>query len=185
MEAPGTRSGHAESSASWRAPAVVLPDEPFVADERAMLDGFLDRYRAALLDRCAGLTGEQLAQQAVPPSHLSLLGLIRHVTDVERTWFRRRFLGQDLPPVYAQPDRPDAALEEVDAREASVAVETLVREWDLCREGVRGASLEETFVSERWGEMSLRWVYLHMLGEYAQHNGHADLLRERIDGRTT
>jgi Protein of unknown function (DUF664) len=85
--------------------------------------------------------------------------------------------------VYARLDRPDAAFEEVDAREASVTVETLVREWDLCREGVRGASLEETFVSERWGEMSLRWVYLHMLGEYAQHNGHADLLRERIDGR--
>src|SRR5947209_975545 len=185
MEAPGTRSGHAESSASWRAPAVVLSDEPFVADERAMLDGFLDRHRAALLDRCAGLTGDQLALQAVPPSHLSLLGLIRHVTDVERTWFRRRFLGQDLPSVYTQPDRLDEAFEEVDAREASVAVETLVREWDLCREGVRGASLEETFVSERWGEMSLRWIYLHMLGEYAQHNGHADLLRERIDGRTT
>jgi Protein of unknown function (DUF664) len=85
MEAPGIRSGHAEWSAIWRAPAVVLPDEPFVADERVMLDGFLDRYRTALLDRCAGLTGEQLALQAVPPSRLSLLGLIRHVTDVERT----------------------------------------------------------------------------------------------------
>ena len=149
-----------------------------------MLDGFLDRYRAALLDRCAGLTGEQLVLQPVPPSHRSLLGLIGHVTDVERTWFRRRFLGQDLPPVYVRSDRPDAAFEEVDAREAPVAVETLVREWDLCREGVRGASLEETFVSERWGEMSLRRVYLHMLEEYAQHTGHADLLRERIDGRT-
>src|SRR5947209_2292197 len=107
MEAPGTRSVHAEASALWRAPADALPDGPSAADERAMLDGFLDRYRAALLDRCAGLTGEQLVLQAAPPSRLSLLGLIRHVTDVERTWFRRRFLDQDLPPVYAQPDRPD------------------------------------------------------------------------------
>jgi hypothetical protein len=148
-----------------------------------MLNGFLDRYRAALLDRCAGLTAEQLTLKPVPPSTLSLLGLIRHVTNVERTWFRRRFLGLDIPPLYSPPDRPDATFQELDPGQAPAAIDALVREWDLCRHELRGASLEDTFLSERWSEMSLRWVYLHMLGEYAQHNGHADLLRERIDGR--
>jgi len=113
-----------------------------------------------------------------------LLGLIRHIADVERTWFRRRFLGASLPPLYNRPDRPDAAFEEIDPRQAPAAVDALIREWDLCRDEVKGASLDDTFVSERWGEMSLRWVYLHMLGEYAHHNGHADLLREGIDGKT-
>jgi hypothetical protein len=86
--------------------------------------------------------------------------------------------------VYFRPDRPDAAFEELDPGQAPAAIDALMREWDLCRNDLRGASLDDTLVSERWGEMSLRWVYLHMLGEYAQHNGHADLLRERIDGRT-
>lgn len=184
MEASGTPGEPMESAAMWKAPTVLLPDEPFVADERAMLDVFLDRYRAALLDRFAGPTAEQLALQPVPSSNLSLLGLIRHVTDVEQTWFRRRFLGLDVPPLYSRPDRRDAAFQELDPGQAPAAVDALVREWDLCRHELRGASLEATFLTERWGKMSLRWVYLHMLGTYAQHNGHADLLRERIDGRT-
>lgn len=149
-----------------------------------MLEGFLDRHRTSLLYKCVGLTAEQLAMQAVPPSNLSLLGLIRHVTDVERTWFRRRFLGKDLPPLYSRPDRPDAAFDELDPSQASAATDALVREWDLCRKELKGASLNDTFVSERWGEMSLRWIYLHLIGEYTQHCGHADLLRERIDGKT-
>jgi uncharacterized damage-inducible protein DinB len=184
METPTPGHEHTESPCVWRAPAVTVPNEPFVADERAMLEGFLDRYRVTLLERCSGLTAEQLALRAAPPPTLSLLGLVWHVTDVERTWFRRRFLGQDLPPVYFRPDRPDAAFEELDPGQAPAAIDALMREWDLCRNDLRGASLDDTLVSERWGEMSLRWVYLHMLGEYAQHNGHADLLRERIDGRT-
>lgn len=170
--------------ADWTVPVIAQPDEPFVADERAMLGGFLDRYRASLLYKCAGLTAEQLAIQAVPPSNLSLLGLIRHVADVERTWFRRRFLGKDLPPLYSRPDSPDAAFDELDPAQAPAAIDVLMQEWELCREELKGALLDDTFVSERWGEMSLRWIYLHLIGEYAQHCGHADLLRERIDGRT-
>lgn len=177
---PGGR--HARTPADWTVPTVARPDEPFVADERAMLDGFLDRHRTSLLFRCAGLTAEQLVVQAVPPSNLSLLGLIRHVTDVERIWFRTRFLGRSLTPLYARPDRPDAAFEEVDPDQAPAAIDALLREWNLCRDELKGASLDDTFWSERWGEMSLRWAYLHMMGEYAHHTGHADLLRERIDG---
>jgi hypothetical protein len=184
MEMSAMQSEHNSPSGGWTVPTLAAPDEPFVADERAMIEGFLERYRVSLLSTCAGLTAQQLVLQAVPPSNLTLLGLIRHVTDVERTWFRRRFLGKSLEPLYSRPERPGAAFEEVDPRQAPAAIDTLLREWVSCRDELRGASLDDTFQSERWGEMSLRWIYLHMIGEYAQHNGHADLLRERIDGKT-
>ena len=149
-----------------------------------MLEGVLDWHRSSLLHRCSGLTGEQLARRAVPPSRLSLLGLVRHLAGVERVYFRRRFRGEDVGPLYWRPGQPDAAFEEVDPDRAEADIATLAHEWELCRQAVEGASLDDTFMSERWGEMSLRWIYLHLIGEYAQHNGHADLLRERIDGRT-
>lgn len=168
----------------WTAPAVTRTDEPFVGDERAMLDGFLDWQRATLLLKCAGLTGEQLARRAVPPSDLSLLGLVRHLAAVERTWFRRRFLGEVVVALYRRPGGADAAFAETDPDRAEADIATLLAEWNHCRRGVAGASLDATFTSERWGAMSLRWVYLHLIAEYAHHNGHADLLRERIDGAT-
>jgi hypothetical protein len=168
----------------WTAPAITRTDEPFVGDERAMLDGFLDWHRATLLHTCSELTGEQLARQAVPPSHLSLLGLVRHLASVERTFFRRRFLGQTVAGLYMSPDEPDAAFEGVDPDRADADIATLISEWEICRQAVAGDSLDATLISERWGEMSLRWIYLHLIGEYAHHNGHADLLRERIHGTT-
>jgi len=168
----------------WTAPAVVRLDEPFTGDERAMLAGFLDRNRSTVLHKCTGLTGTQLAERAAPPSTLSLLGLVRHLTDVERTWFRRRFAGQDVPAVYWREDSPDAAFEEVDPDRAERDIAALIEEWEAARLAVAGLPLDHIFVSERWGEMSLRWAYCHMAGEYSRHNGHADLLRQRIDGAT-
>jgi len=168
----------------WTAPEVVRLDEPFTGDERAMLAGFLDWNRGTLLHKCTGLTALQLAAPAVPPSTLSLLGLVRHLTDVERTWFRRRFAGQDVPSAYWREDRPDAAFEEADQERAEQDVAALVEEWDAARQAVAGLPLEHVFVSPRWGEMSLRWAYCHMAGEYSRHNGHADLLRQRLDGAT-
>lgn len=149
-----------------------------------MLDGFLDWYRASLLIRCSGLTAEQLAERAVPPSVLSLLGLVRHLTDVERTWFRRRFSGEDIATRYSAPDRPDGAFGGAEPATAARDLECLVTEQVAARHAVAALSLDAIFVSERWGEMSLRWAYPHMIAEYAGHCGHADLLRERIDGRT-
>jgi len=166
---------------TWTAPPVERVDEPFVADERAMLEGFLDWNRRTLLVKCAGLTGDQLAQQAVPPSTLSLLGLVRHVTDVERTWFRFRFGGERVEPVHGP---PDVAFGEVDPAHAEQDIALLVAEWDAARRAVAGLALDHIFVSPRWGELSLRWAYHHMNGEYCRHNGHADLLRQRIDGTT-
>jgi Protein of unknown function (DUF664) len=168
----------------WTAPEYSRRDEPFTGDERAMLEGFLDWYRAGLLVRCSGLTGAQLAERGVPPSGMSLLGLVRHLTDVERTWFRRRFGGEQVDSVYSRPDRPDAAFDEADGALAARDLERLTAEQEAARRAVARLPLDAVFVSERWGEMWLRWWYSHMIAEYAGHCGHADLLRERIDGRT-
>lgn len=169
---------------SWRAPQITRVDEPTVADERNMLEGLLEWQRATLLWKCAGLTGAQLARRSVPPSTLSLLGLVRHLADAERAWFRRYFRGERLPEVYARADRPDAAFTEAEPAGAEGDVGRLVAEWDAARQAVAGTSLDERFVHEQFGEMSLRWVYNHMIAEYARHIGHADLLRELIDGAT-
>ena len=86
--------------------------------------------------------------------------------------------------MYSRADAPDAAFEEVEPGRAEAEIAALVREWEVCRAVVAGVSLDATFHSERWGPMTLRWIYLHMIREYALHNGHADLLREVIDGVT-
>ena len=165
---------------TWTAPDAVRIDEPFVADERTMLVGFLDYARATLLLKCAGLTADQLAERAVPPSALSLLGLVRHAADVERNWFRRRFAGQDVPPLYGK----DPAFDDARPEGAEQDLATLLAEQEECRRAVADLPLDFVWVNPQYGPMSLRWVLLHMVDEYARHNGHADLLRERIDGRT-
>lgn len=148
-----------------------------------MLTGYLGWFRATLLRKCAGLTGEQLAERTTPPSNLSLLGLLRHMAKVERTWFRQRFAGQDLKPMYDPQKGKDADFEDLDPARAAEEYARLVEECRLADEIVAGASLDDTFVHN--GEVfSLRLVHVHMIGEYARHIGHADLLRERLDGVT-
>ena len=149
-----------------------------------MLDGFLDRYRASLLMRCSGLSADQLADRSVPPSALSLLGIVRHLTDVERTYFRQRWGREEMAGYYSTPDRPDSAFDDVNPVHARRDLERLVAEQDAARHRTIGLSLDAIYVSPRWGEMFLRWALIHMVGEYAAHTGQADLIRERIDGRT-
>jgi Protein of unknown function (DUF664) len=167
---------------TWIAPDVVRPDEPFVADERAMLQGFLDFGRKTMLLKCSGLSGIQLAQLAMPPSTLSLLGLVRHVTEVERTWFRRRFASEEVDSFYARADRREAAFEDMDPDRAEHDIACLIAEWQAADRAVADLSLDHVFISDRWGPMSLRWAYNHMTSEYSRHNGHADMLRQRLDG---
>src|SRR5713226_2846831 len=95
----------------WTAPHVTGVDEPIAAGERATLEGFLEWYRATLLWKCAGLSANQLALRPVPPSGLSLLGLVRHMTEVERSWFRRRFGGEQVGYLYCSDEHPDAAFD--------------------------------------------------------------------------
>ena len=120
----------------------------------------------------------------MPPSTLSLLGLVRHVTDVERSRFRVRCAGEAVALAYATPERPFAAFEELDPTGASAAIDALIAEWAACHRAVADAALDATSCRERWGTMSPRRVSLHLIHEYAPHVAHADRLRERIDGTT-
>jgi uncharacterized damage-inducible protein DinB len=166
---------------TWKAPDVERPGGPTAGPERPMLQAVLDWHRATLLYKCAGLTGEQLAERTVPPSDLSLLGLVRHMTKVERTWFRQRFAGEPVDDLFG--DDKSADFERTDPARAAADYARLTEEFKLADAAVAHASLDDTFT--HGGEvMSLRLIYLHMIEEYARHVGHADLLRQRIDGAT-
>jgi uncharacterized damage-inducible protein DinB len=169
----------------WTAPQSTREDAPYISGERQMLEGWLDFHRQTLLTKCSGLTAGQLRQRAAPPSSLSLLGLVRHMAEVERAWFRRRVAGEDAGFLYSSEADPDGEFDHVDTADAEQDFATYRREVDLARQAAAARDLDETFFhSHRRAEMSVRWVYLHMIEEYARHNGHADLLRERIDGVT-
>jgi hypothetical protein len=169
---------------TWIAPDVDRVAEPYVADERTMLEGWLDWQRQTLLWKCAGLTAEQLAERTAPPSQLCLLGLVRHMAEVERRWFRLRFAGQDIGSLFCPDESPDGDFEDIDPATAAADFATFAAECTAARAATASASLEEIIDHPRRGELSLRWIYIHMIEEYARHNGHADLLRERIDGAT-
>jgi hypothetical protein len=113
---------------SWTAAEYVLPDEPFTGAERLALDGFLDRYRGSFLNRCSGLTAGQLPERPVPRSNLSLIGIARHLTDVELTYFRRRWGGQEIASYYASEDRPDTDFEDASPATAERDLQRLVAE---------------------------------------------------------
>ncbi len=167
----------------WTAPTVERRSPPGVASERAALDGWLDFHRDTLLTKCAGLTAEQLCQRSVPPSTLSLLGLVRHLTEVERWWLRVKVDGTPLPDVYCTEDNLDGDIDDVDPAQAAADLERYRAEVALCREAAARHDLEETFPG-REHSLDGRWTRIHLIEEYARHNGHADLLRERIDGVT-
>ena len=170
---------------TWTAPEVPRTEPPTVDAERAALEAWLDYHRQTLLFKCQGLTGEQLVERAVAPSSLSLLGLVRHMAEVERSWFRRRFGGQpEIGDLYCSDEVPDGDFDLAEAGGAEADFATFTRECELARQTAEGRSLDDTFIHPRGGIYDLRWVYLHMIEEYARHNGHADLLRERIDGVT-
>jgi uncharacterized damage-inducible protein DinB len=167
----------------WTAPEVTRQSAPYIAGERQMLEAWLDFHRQTLLAKCAGLTAEQLRTCAAPPSNLSLLGLVRHMTEVERGWFRRRVAGEDAGFLYSSEADPDGEFDNVATADAEGDLAAYQREIELVRQAVAGHGLDETFHHPtRDADVSVRWVYVHMVEEYARHNGHADLLRERIDG---
>jgi hypothetical protein len=169
----------------WTAPQITRQGTPYIAGERQMLEAWLDFHRQTLLIKCSGLTGEQLRERAAPPSTLSLLGLVRHMTEVERGWFRIRIAGEDLGFQYSSESDPDGEFDHVDDADAEQDLAAYVREIGLARNAVAERGLDETFYhSHRGKDISVRWAYVHMIEEYARHNGHADLLRQRIDGAT-
>jgi uncharacterized damage-inducible protein DinB len=160
-------------------------DPPTTGDELTTLVGFLQWQRETLELKCSGLEARDLARRSVEPSTLSLLGLLRHLADVERGWFRRTLAGRDAPPIYYSESDPDGEFNGAVADPE--IVEQAWRDWraeiEFAGEFVGDApNLDVTGQHRHHGAVSLRWVLVHMIEEYARHNGHADLLRERIDG---
>jgi uncharacterized damage-inducible protein DinB len=159
------------------------PEPPLTGGERETLRGYLDFHRATLARKCLGLSEEQLRLRSTPPSTLSLLGLVRHMAEVERSWFRRVIDGEDLPLVWS-PDGDFQVAYDTSGATRAEAFAAWEREMEQARRIERAApSLDVTGVDQRTGDVySLRLVMLHLIQEYARHNGHADLLREGIDG---
>lgn len=180
------------SASTVRADLWVDPDDDLrdtgteLHDERSVLVDYLRVYRLTMEMKCAGLDAEQLSRRSVLPSTMSLLGLVRHMADVERNWFRRVMAGEDAPPLYWAEGEPD-----VEWTGAVADPEVVARAWADWRAEVGYAERYVTGAGDlgirgtmRDGNtVSLREVLVHMIEEYARHCGHADLLRERIDGR--
>jgi uncharacterized damage-inducible protein DinB len=163
-------------------------EPPTAGSELATLTGFLGWHRGTLELKCSGLDAGALARRAVEPSSLSLLGLVRHMADVERVWFRRIMAGQDAPYRFSSREDRDGDFDNARPDPAMVA-----EAWQAWHEEIAfadqfvaaapGLDLAAKRLTSGGRElMSLRWVLNHMIEEYARHNGHADLLRERIDG---
>jgi uncharacterized damage-inducible protein DinB len=155
--------------------------------ERATLTDFLRAYRQTLELKCQGLDAEQLALRSVPPSNMSLLGLVRHMADVERHWFREVLSGQDAPRRFRTPEDRDADFngatpDPVLVEEAWVAWREEVAYAQRCVDGFEDLGTTVPLPNES-EEIAVREVLVHMIEEYARHCGHADLLRERVDGR--
>ncbi|GGY09943.1 DinB family protein [Streptomyces hiroshimensis] len=167
---------------------------PLTADERTTLESWLDFQRATLARKVHGLTDEQAREPAAPPSTLSLLGLVQHMGEVERQWFRRVLQSQAAPPLYGPEAGGGARTAEdlgeenvglVVAPDASLAEAMAVWKEEVARARAACAPLSlDATGTVRGQDVSLRWIFLHMIEEYARHNGHADLLRERTDGET-
>jgi hypothetical protein len=152
-----------------------------LTDERALLDGWLDYYRATLLFKCEGLSGEQLVTRSCEPSPMSLLGLVRHMTEMERV-YGHRLSDWSIGFLYCTDDDEEGDFESVTPAGAAADIGTFREHCARTREIMAAHQLEDTF--GRKNSLTLRWFYLYLIKEYGRHLGHADLLRERIDGAT-
>ncbi|GAA4627212.1 DinB family protein [Actinoallomurus vinaceus] len=162
---------------------IERPDPPLTGGERETLRALLDYHRATLAMKCEGLSDEELRRQSMPPSTLSLLGLVRHMAEVERTWFRIVMNGENIPLVWSADNDYQVAYDASTATrsEAFAAWQAEVEHSRRIEQAAE--SLDVTAYMAKWEEdVSLRLVMLHMIHEYARHNGHADFLREGIDG---
>ena len=157
------------------------PRPPYVGTEREVLDGWLDFHRATLLWKCEGLSLDQLRAAPIASSSLTLLGLVRHLTEVERGWFLP-FLGERVDDLYSSQDDPEGDFDVTDA-DAEADLARYGETVDAISDLLRPHGLDEVEVDGAQA-YSLRWILTHLVEEYARHNGHADLLREALDGRT-
>ncbi len=184
--AGGSVGGEAEPPTAYspQFPGVDREPMPGQGDERTMLTALLDWHRATLAAKCGGLTAEQLRERAVPPSTMSLHGLVRHLAGVERWWFREQFAEPGLASLYSYDDDEDEDFNDLSG-DFGADLAVWAAECEAARAIVERSSLDDIGTRRSTGEpVSLRWILLHLIAEYARHNGHADLLRERLDGTT-
>jgi uncharacterized damage-inducible protein DinB len=153
-------------------------------DERVTLLAFLEWQRETMAKKCGGLSAEQMRRASAPPSNLTLLGLLRHMADVERGWFRRTLAGEDIEDRYATDDDPDADFDNIATADPDEAFASWREECSLSDEIMSRRALEATGRQRTGREVSMRWILNHMIEEYSRHNGHADLIRQAIDGAT-
>lgn len=162
---------------------VERPEPPLIAGEREMLRVFLDFHRSTLAMKCDGLTDEQLRERSMPPSTLTLLGLVRHMAEVERIWFRRAIAGEDVPLVWSNEMDFQVAYDASNSNRSEAFAAWEAEVFRSRQIEAAADSLDVLGYQPRWDEnVSLRFVMHHMIHEYARHNGHADFLREGIDG---
>lgn len=183
MDVSRSESGEEKSvatSAVWPVSRMVVI--PRHADELTMLKAYLDHYRETFDLKCDGVDPARMSERSSPPSTMSLHGLARHLAGVERWWFAIHFAGIDLPMLYYSDDEPDQDFDALGG-DPLEALEVWRVECERSRQIVDDASgLDDVGAVERNGSYTLRWLMLRMIAEYAQHVGHADLLREGIDG---
>jgi len=161
----------------------VRRTEPgYLLDERAMLEQWLEFHRTTLLLKCEGLDDTARKARPVTTSNLSLHGLVRHMAEVERNWFSRVLLrDRECPPIWYDPAVEDSELIPLDDADWDADLAVWQDECERSRQAAAGRGLDDTGL-RRDEEVSLRWIYTHMIEEYARHNGHADLIRELVDG---
>ncbi|KQX57457.1 MULTISPECIES: DinB family protein [unclassified Streptomyces] len=169
-----------------RTESVPRVDPSTTSGEREALEQWLDFHRATLASKCEGLDDAQLRTPSAPPSDLNLLGLVRHMAEVERGWFRNVLAGEKAEWIYSTQEDRDGDIHATEGDTYEEAFATWQAEIAHARALAAPHGLDDLGVGEhRSGEsFNLRWIYLHMIEEYARHNGHADLIRERIDGAT-
>jgi len=160
------------------------PRIPRVATEREALVAYLEYYRATVEMKCRNLTPKQAQTRSMPPSSLSLHGLIRHLAAVERWWFQQNFERRDVPFLFFTADNPNLDFDPPSDADFAADLQVWRAECAVSREIVAAHELDDTARPLDWDEdVDLRWLVLRMMTEYAQHCGHIDLLREGIDGR--
>jgi uncharacterized damage-inducible protein DinB len=167
-------------------PRIERPKPLLSGPEREQLESWLAFYRATLLKKCSGLSLEGLSRRPVESSPMSLLGMIRHMTFVEQVWFDVRFAGNEVVEYYRRPDDREVEWSELDSATLDEVVANFQRACETSDELARGHELQEMVTTPGAGreQVDLRWIYLHMIEEYARHCGHADILRELVDGTT-